>query len=137
MFSSIVVLDNLSVHKSKRVQKEISKCCPRIKFVFLSVRWAPPELNLIEVNWLWLQRQAINNSTFKKDEQEIGRAVSKWRMLTIKIMAEQSQIFYKRMYLCVYITVNLTIISPWYWSMNRLNQFLMCFNLHFFLLHGK
>jgi len=30
-----VVLDNLSVHKSKRVQKEISKCCPRIKFVFL------------------------------------------------------------------------------------------------------
>jgi hypothetical protein len=30
-----VVLDNLSVHKSKRVQKEISKCCLRIKFVFL------------------------------------------------------------------------------------------------------
>jgi disulfide oxidoreductase YuzD len=29
-----VVLDNLSVHKSKRVQKEISKYCPRIKFVF-------------------------------------------------------------------------------------------------------
>ena len=57
---------------------------------------APAELNLIEVNWLWLQRQAINNSTFK-DEQEIGRAVSKnKRMFTIKIMAEQSQIFYKR-----------------------------------------
>ena len=33
-----VVLDNLSVHKSKRVQKEISKYCPRIKFVFLPVR---------------------------------------------------------------------------------------------------
>ncbi len=30
-----VVLDNLSVHKLKKVQKEISKCCPRIKFVFL------------------------------------------------------------------------------------------------------
>ena len=112
MFSSIVVLDNLSVHKSKRVQKEISKCCPRIKFVFLSVRRAPPELNLIEVNWLWLQRQAINNSTFKKDEQEIGRAVSKWRMLTIKIMAEQSQIFYKRIYLCVYMTVN-SYVNIW------------------------
>ncbi len=72
-----IVLDNLSVHKSKRVQKEISKCCPRIKFVFLPVR--SPELNLIEVRWLWLQRQAINNSIFK-DEQEIGRvAVSKWK----------------------------------------------------------
>ncbi len=33
-----LVLDNLSVHKSKRLQKEISKCCPRIKFVLLSVR---------------------------------------------------------------------------------------------------
>ena len=72
-----LVLDNLSVHKSKKVQKEIAKHCPRIKFVFLPVR--SPELNLIEVRWLWLQRQAINNSTFK-DEQEIGRAiVSKWK----------------------------------------------------------
>jgi transposase len=71
-----VVLDNLSAHKSKMVQKEISKYCPRIKFVFLPVR--SPELNLIEVRWSWLQRQAINNSTFK-DEQEIGRVVSKWK----------------------------------------------------------
>ena len=71
-----VILDNLSVHKSKRVQKEISKYCQRIKFVFLPVR--SPKLNLIEVRWVWLQRQAINNSTFK-DEQEIGRAVSKWK----------------------------------------------------------
>ncbi len=72
-----LVLDNLSAHKSKRVQKEISKCCPRIKFVFLPVR--SPKLNLIEVRWVWLQRQTINNSTFK-DEQEIGRAiVSKWK----------------------------------------------------------
>jgi transposase len=71
-----VVLDNLSAHKSKMVQKEISKFCPRIKFVFLPVR--SPELNLIEVRWSWLQRQAINNSTFK-DEQEIGQAVSKWK----------------------------------------------------------
>jgi transposase len=71
-----LVLDNLSVHKSKRVQKEISKYCLRIKFVFLPVR--SPELNLIEVRWMWLQRQAINNSTFK-DEQEIGRTVSKWK----------------------------------------------------------
>ena len=44
-----VVLDNLSAHKSKMVKEEISKCCPRIKLVFLPVR--SPELNLIEVRW--------------------------------------------------------------------------------------
>ena len=74
--SIFVVLDNLSAHKSKLTKKEISKDCPRIKLVFLPVRSS--ELNLIEVRWLWLQRQAINNSTFK-DEQEIGRAVSRWK----------------------------------------------------------
>ena len=58
------------------VQKEIPKRCPTIKFVFLPVR--SPELNLIEVRWSWLQRQTINNSIFK-DEQEIGRTVSKWK----------------------------------------------------------
>ena len=42
-----LVLENLSVHQIKKVQKEISKCCPRIKLVFLPVR--APELNLIEV----------------------------------------------------------------------------------------
>ncbi len=76
-----VVLDNLSAHKSKMAKKEMSKCCPRIKFVFL-LPVVSPELNLIEVRWLWLQRQqAINNSTFK-DEQEIGQAiVSKWKKI--------------------------------------------------------
>ena len=73
-----VVIDNLSVHKSKKVKQQISKYCSRIKFVFLPIR--SPELNLIEVRWLWLHRQAINNSTFK-DEQEIGQAVSKWKSL--------------------------------------------------------
>jgi hypothetical protein len=55
--------------------EEISKYSPRIKFLFLPVRF--PELNLIEVRWLWLQIQtAINNSTFQ-DEQEIGQVVTK------------------------------------------------------------
>ena len=58
------------------VKDEISKCCPRIKLVFLPVR--SPELNLIEVRWSWLQRQTINNSTFK-DEQETRKAVNKWK----------------------------------------------------------
>jgi hypothetical protein len=85
------------------VKEEISKCCLRIKFVFLLVR--SPELNLIEVRWLWLQRRAINNST-SKDEQEIGQAVSRWKNIYNKNLAKQSQIFYKRMYLCVYTAVN-------------------------------
>ena len=38
-----VVLDNISVHKSKKVMDEISKYCPRIKLVFLPGR--SPELN--------------------------------------------------------------------------------------------
>ncbi len=73
-----LILDNLSAHKSKLAKKEISQYCPRIKLVFLPVR--SPELNLIEVRWSWLQRQqAINNSTFKY-EQEIGQAiVNKWK----------------------------------------------------------
>ncbi len=71
-----IVLDNLSAHKSKMAKKEISKYGPRIIFVFLPVRSS--ELNLIEVRWLWLQRQLINNSTFK-DEQEIGGVISKWK----------------------------------------------------------
>jgi len=45
-----LVLDSLSVHKSKRVKEQICNLYPRIKFVFLQIR--SPELNLIEVRWL-------------------------------------------------------------------------------------
>jgi hypothetical protein len=49
---------------------------PRIQLVFLPTR--SPELNLIEVRWIyWMHRQAINNSTFE-NEQDIGKAVSGW-----------------------------------------------------------
>ena len=83
----------------------LAKDCPRIKLVFLlTVRSS--ELNLIEVRWVWLQRQAINNSIFK-DEQEIGRAtVSKWKDDTYNKNQKQSQTFYKRGYPCVYTAVN-------------------------------
>jgi hypothetical protein len=36
-----------------------------------------PELNLIEVRWLWMQRQAVNNFTFR-NESDIGKAISEW-----------------------------------------------------------
>jgi transposase len=70
-----LVLDNASIHRSKKVRETIQKYHHRINFVFLPTR--SPELNLIEVRWLWMQRQAINNSTFK-NEPDIGKAVSDW-----------------------------------------------------------
>lgn len=87
------MLDNFSTHKSKMVKDGISKCCPRTKLVFLLV--CCPELNFIEVIWSLLQRQTINNSIFKY-EQEIGQAmVSKWKNIYNKIMTKQSHIFYR------------------------------------------
>ena len=46
----------------------------RIQLVFLPTRL--PELNLLEVKdgCVWMQRQAINNSTFE-NEHDIGKAV--------------------------------------------------------------
>ena len=70
-----LVLDNASIHRSKKVRETIQKHHHRINFVFLPTR--SPELNLIEVRWLWMQRQAVNNSTFK-NEPDIGKAVSDW-----------------------------------------------------------
>ncbi len=47
----------------------------RIVPVFLPTK--APELNLIEVRWMWMQRMAINNSIFE-NESDIGKAVSDW-----------------------------------------------------------
>jgi len=70
-----LVLDNISIHRSKKVRETIEKYYPRINLVFLPTR--SPELNLIEVRWMWMQRQMINNSTFK-DECDIGKCVTEW-----------------------------------------------------------
>ena len=70
-----LVLDNRSIHRSKKVRETIQKYYPRINLVFLPTR--APELNLIEVRWMWMQRQMINNSTFK-DECDIGKCVTEW-----------------------------------------------------------
>jgi transposase len=70
-----LVLDNISIHKSKKVKETIDRYYPRISLVFLPTR--SPELNLIEVRWMWMQRQAINNSTFT-NYQDIGKAVGDW-----------------------------------------------------------
>lgn len=70
-----LVMDNASIHKSKIVKETLARYYPRIHLVFLPTR--TPELNLLEVRWLWMHRQAINNSVFN-DEQDIGKAVSDW-----------------------------------------------------------
>jgi transposase len=70
-----LILDNASIHKSNKVKETLSRHHPRIQLVFLPTR--SPELNLIEVRWMWMHNQAINNSTFL-NEQDIGKAVSDW-----------------------------------------------------------
>ena len=70
-----LVLDNISIHRSKKVLETIQKYYPRIYLVFLPTR--APELNLTEVRWMWMQRQAVNNSTFE-NECDIGKAVTDW-----------------------------------------------------------
>ena len=70
-----LILDNVSIHKSNMVKETLARHHPRIHLVFLPTR--SPELNLIEVRWLWMHRQAIYNSIFL-NEQDIGKAVSDW-----------------------------------------------------------
>lgn len=95
-----LVLDNVSIHKSNKVKQTIARYHPRIHLVFLPTR--SPELNLIEVRWLWMHRQAINNSTFL-NERYIGKVVSDWtcnynkkhagKTSTISLQGESIQVF--------------------------------------------
>jgi DDE superfamily endonuclease len=70
-----LVLDNVSIHRSKKVRQILLLRHPRITRVFLPTK--SPDLNLIEVRWMWLQRRAINNNTFKS-ESDIGEVVQDW-----------------------------------------------------------
>jgi transposase len=70
-----VVLDNGSIHKSKKTREALAHHHPRIVPVFLPTKL--PKLNLTEVRWMWMQRKAIDNSTFG-NESDIKQAVSEW-----------------------------------------------------------
>jgi transposase len=70
-----VVLDNGSIHKSKKTREALAHHHPRIVPVFLPTKL--PKLNLTEVRWMWMQRKAIDNSTFG-NESDIIQAVSEW-----------------------------------------------------------
>ena len=63
----------------KKTRNAIVRNYPRIVLVFRPT--GSPHLNLIEVRWMWLQRKAINNSTFR-NESDIGKVVSDWTWLT-------------------------------------------------------
>ncbi len=69
-----LVLDNISI-QIKQSEANDGHIPSKDMTLFLPTR--SPELNLIEVRWLWMHRQAINNSTFE-NEQDIGKAVSDW-----------------------------------------------------------
>ncbi len=100
-----LVLDNVSIHKSNKVKETLVRYHPRIHPVFLPTTRLP-EFNLIEVRWLWMHRQTINNSTFL-NEQDIGKAVSDWTFTITKNMeAKQAVLVYKKKHPCVYTTVN-------------------------------
>ena len=80
-----VVLDNATIHRPKKTINTITCYYPRIVLVFLPTR--TPHLNLIEIRWLWMHKQAINNSTFA-NESDIGIGVSDWTLTTIGNMGE-------------------------------------------------
>jgi transposase len=69
-----IVLDNASIHRSKKTREAMKKRS-RIVLVFLPTK--APELDLIEVRWMWMHRMAVNNSIFE-NESDIGKAVSDW-----------------------------------------------------------
>jgi transposase len=95
-----LVLANATIHKSKIV-KEILFRNIHEYLVFLPTR--TPELNLIELRWLWLhRRQAINNSTFE-DEQEIGKAVFDWiRYYNKKHIQSKHKVYRKKASMCLH-----------------------------------
>ena len=72
-----LILDNVSIHKSNKVKAVLSKYHPSKDTPCISSHQITQAFNLIEVRWLWMQRQAINNSTFQ-NERDIGKAVSDW-----------------------------------------------------------
>ena len=92
-----IVLDNASIHRSKKTREAMKNKHPRIVLVFVPIK--APELNLIEVRWrcMWMHRIAIainnNNSTFE-NESDIGKAVSDWTKNYNKLTVIQPVIFY-------------------------------------------
>ncbi|HXT83213.1 MAG TPA: transposase [Verrucomicrobiae bacterium] len=86
-----LILDNASIHKSNnKVKETLVRHHPRIHLVFLPTTRSP-DLNLIEVRWMWMHRQAINNSTFE-NERDTGKAVYDWTYDYNKIHASKTSI---------------------------------------------
>ena len=70
-----LILDNASIHKSKKTKEALSKRHPRITLVFLPTK--SPKLNVIEVRWMWLQEKPLIIVQFR-NQSDIGQAVQEW-----------------------------------------------------------
>ena len=72
-FSYLIIFPYIERRRLEKYYLDIIH--PRITLVFLPIRSL--KLNLIEVRWMWMERQSINNSTFT-NYQDIGKAVCDW-----------------------------------------------------------
>jgi len=97
-----------NIYKRKKKIKPSIKVRKNSTIISFKMPVKSPELNLIEVeDGHDGYKDGINNSTFK-DEQEIGKVISKWKDTYNKnhvrgVIANILQ----GVYLCVYTTVNL------------------------------
>ena len=70
-----VILDNLKIHKAKMIQGYLAENESATELVFLPNN--APELNEIENKFSSLQREVLNNSSFRSTVQ-LRKAVEKW-----------------------------------------------------------
>ncbi len=90
-----LILDNASIHKSNKVKETLAKHHhPRIHLVFLPTR--SPDLNLIEVRWMWMHRQAINNSTFLNNKILVRPYQTGHMIITKNMQAKQAVLVYRK-----------------------------------------
>ena len=62
-----LILDNVSIHKSNKVKETLVDITGT--YLVFPPTTRSPKLNRIEVRWLWMHRQAINNSTFLNEQR--------------------------------------------------------------------
>ena len=89
-----IVLDNASIHRSKKTKEAMKKKHPRIVLVFLPTK--APELNLIEVRWMWICRGWPSTTVYLKMSQILERQYLIGPRIIIKLTVIQPVIFYSR-----------------------------------------
>jgi transposase len=89
-----LVLDNVSIHKSNKVKQTMAKNHPRIQLVFLPTR--SPELNLIEVRWLWMHiDKQLTIPHLKMNKILVKPCLNGHATITKNMQAKQAVLVYK------------------------------------------